>query len=716
MADADKGMRGGGLFMLSVMCVAMVATQLSYVVVGNAHMMCVLAPVAATSLLFGTVAGTCVGALAGLAEMIHAALIPLDVYERYFAAPWNSLTLLALVGFFMGLLYAYVDRWRGQGGWKRPAALAVCCAMGSALFSILFAQSAYLINSLVTLTVPTEIAAQFANSKEFLSQALANFGLMAILSIGADAVNERRLAANGAHTMRETFQGWLFVVVAIGYMVVASFTYTFVTVASRGAAEQTLQGQLEYLEGQLSERDKLIDSFSRRTSATPAVMEEVHASTVAGVATGLELGEGGVAAVAEDGTIVSSNVGSYVGRDFADVVGEGLADGFDEGIFESSRSVDWYMGGDEMGFLRAGKMGYVRVAKSGDYQVMVAMSSAEVFRYRAMVMALISVAFLLVFASMYAQAGILLREVVVRGFERTNEALKRITGGDLDEVVNVDSTTEFQTLSLGINSTVGSLKDSLEKTKEAIERELATAKAIQRSALPSTFPPFPEVEAFDLYASMNAAKEVGGDFYDFFLIDDHTLGFLIADVSGKGIPASLFMMTAKTELENYMSTGMPLAEAVSTANHHLCQGNEAGMFVTVWAATLDWETGELTYVNAGHNPPLLRHEGTWEWLTKKGGLFLGTFEKAKYRSATLTMEKGDEILLYTDGVNEAFSADEEEYGNGRLEALLGKHTADHPRVLIDAVRHDLAAWAEGAEQSDDITMLGLRYLGNTSLS
>ena len=154
---------------------------------------------------------------------------------------------------------------------------------------------------------------------------------------------------------------------------------------------------------------------------------------------------------------------------------------------------------------------------------------------------------------------------------------------------------------------------------------------------------------------------------------------------------------------------MPVDEAIATANAHLCAGNDAGMFVTVWAATLDWKTGELTYVNAGHNPPLLRHDGAWQWLTAKGGLFLGTFETAKYRSSALTLIEGDELLLYTDGVNEAFSADEEEFGNERLEALLAEHVSDHPRALVRTVRSQLARWADGAEQSDDITMLSLEF-------
>jgi hypothetical protein len=175
------------------------------------------------------------------------------------------------------------------------------------------------------------------------------------------------------------------------------------------------------------------------------------------------------------------------------------------------------------------------------------------------------------------------------------------------------------------------------------------------------------------------------------------------------VPGALFMMAAKTEIKNYMSTGMGLKQAIASANVQLCANNDAGMFVTVWAATLDYESGELTYVNAGHNPPLLRHKGEWVWLKEKGGLFLGTFDTAKYKQAKLELEGGDELLLYTDGVNEAFSPDEEEYGNDRLESLLAQHVDLPPKLLVDVVRADVRSWAKGAEQSDDITMLCLEY-------
>jgi sigma-B regulation protein RsbU (phosphoserine phosphatase) len=351
------------------------------------------------------------------------------------------------------------------------------------------------------------------------------------------------------------------------------------------------------------------------------------------------------------------------------------------------------------------------VRKAGDYYLLAAVPSTAVFASRDSTVTWVSVTAFVLLATIYVLAARLLGKDVISPIDRTNESLAKITSGNLEETVNEAGTREFASLSAGINETVGALRGLIDEAERRNERDLAVAKEIQESALPRTFPPYPEIDAFDIFAAMSTAKEVGGDFYDFFLVDDGTLGFLIADVSGKGIPGALFMMAAKTEIENYLSTGMEPAEAIASANRKLCANNDAGMFVTVWAATLDWKTGKLTYVNAGHNYPLLRHGngGSWEWVKKKCGLFLGTFETAKYRQETLYIKPGDELLLYTDGVNEAFGTNGEEYGNDRLEAFLDAHADMHPRELVRSLRSDVARWADGAEQSDDITMLCLEY-------
>ena len=709
MKDSDSGVRFGSLLLLALLSVSMVATQTAYLTVGNIHVIAVLAPIVASSLMLGTLTGTAIGALAGLAELIHATMLPLDLYEAYFRAPWNSVLLMALVGFNYAIIVQSVDERYPYGSKKRAPFLVGACFIVSFLFSVCFLGSSYVINTILVAEVPDEIIYLLANLQEFLGQVLIDFVLMSLLTLISDRRNQIRMATEKTSTLRQTFQGWLLVVIVMGYLVIASLTYTFLSIVAKGTAELDMQTEIEYIENQLTERENIISSVRKRTGMSAEAAEEIHATTIAGVTSKLSLGDEAVAAVADNDVIVSSNVRDWLGKSFRDVVGGGLSGGFTDSLYQNTRSVEWYMGDGVMGYMRADRMGYMRVAKKGTYEIMVAIPNDVVFYYRTISMFVVSGAFLLVLITMYAQASILLREVVVKGFQRTNDALARITDGDLDEVVDVQAPAEFAYLSSGINTTVSSLKDSIEKTKEAIERELSTARAIQESALPSTFPPFPEIEAFDIYASMDAAKEVGGDFYDFFIIDEHLLGFLIADVSGKGIPASLFMMAAKTEIGNLMAAGMDLAEAMQTANVHLCAGNEANMFVTVWAATFDWESGLLTYVNAGHNPPLWRHQGTWNWIRERGGPFMGGLDLARYRSSTLRLEPGDELLLYTDGVTEACDPNDVLYGEEQLERYLNQHLMDHPREVIQGVRTSLARWADGAEQSDDITMLALEY-------
>ena len=209
---------------------------------------------------------------------------------------------------------------------------------------------------------------------------------------------------------------------------------------------------------------------------------------------------------------------------------------------------------------------------------------------------------------------------------------------------------------------------------------------------------------------MKTAKEVGGDFYDFFPIENTTkIGFVMADVSGKGIPAALFMMAARSQLRNFMEAGLPVNEAVDAANHQLCIGNDAGMFVTCWVAELDYVTGELAYVNGGHNPPMLLHDGTWSWMTKVSGMPLGLFDGIPYDLHTLQLVPGDMIYTYTDGVTEAMSAANELFGEDRLEAVLNKNKDMNPRSVGVAVRCALTDYTHDAEQSDDITMLILKY-------
>ena len=276
-------------------------------------------------------------------------------------------------------------------------------------------------------------------------------------------------------------------------------------------------------------------------------------------------------------------------------------------------------------------------------------------------------------------------------------------------VVDVRANAEFDELSTDINSTVDKLKGYIAEAAARIDRELDFARTIQKSALPSVFPPYPQRTDFDIYADMDPAREVGGDFYDFYLLDNNRLAFMIADVSGKGIPAAMFMMTSKTMIKSLAETGAWVEEVLTRANHKLCQNNDAEMFVTVWLGVLDLRTGELHYSNAGHNPPALRHAGgQFEFLSGRPNFVLAGMDGLKHRRGTLTLQPGDEIFLYTDGVTEAEDASGAMFGDAALLSALNASQAQNMAGLCMDVKRSVDGFVNGAAQFDDMTMLAVK--------
>lgn len=253
-------------------------------------------------------------------------------------------------------------------------------------------------------------------------------------------------------------------------------------------------------------------------------------------------------------------------------------------------------------------------------------------------------------------------------------------------------------------------QESITRKTARIESELNLANSIQAHMLPTIFPPYPECEEVDLYASMKPARAVGGDFYDFFMLDDKHLAMVMADVSGKGIPAALFMVIAKTLIKNEVMMGTDPAEVFGKVNHMLCEGNENDMFVTAWLGILDTEKGILTYVNAGHNPPVIKTgSSAFEYLKMRGGFVLGGMDGMKYRQRELVLQPGDRLFLYTDGVTEADRPDGSFYGDERLLAFLNSHDEKDLESILKDLSEDIDKFAEGAEQADDITMMMMEY-------
>lgn len=309
------------------------------------------------------------------------------------------------------------------------------------------------------------------------------------------------------------------------------------------------------------------------------------------------------------------------------------------------------------------------------------------------------------------------RRVVTTPIGKLARFTKGITDSGEFESQRIEMKTgdEIEALGNSFNFMLEELKRYIENLtaitaeKERIGAELGVATQIQASMLPCIFPAFPDRPEFDIFASMTPAKEVGGDFYDFFLVDDDHLALVIADVSGKGVPAALFMVIAKTLLKNCAQTGASPKAVLEKVNNQLCENNEAEMFVTVWLGILEISTGRLTAANAGHEYPALRRaDGAYELVQDKHGFVLAGMEGSRYREYELTLEPGDTLFVYTDGVAEATDAHDQLYGTDRMLAALNSHKSALPEALLPLLKQDIDAFVGDAPQFDDITMLGLR--------
>lgn len=318
---------------------------------------------------------------------------------------------------------------------------------------------------------------------------------------------------------------------------------------------------------------------------------------------------------------------------------------------------------------------------------------------------------ILTFIILFFEITKLNKRLVLNNIEKINKSLNEISNGNLGVIVDVKSNREFIELSDDINKTVATLKRYIKKESERIEQDLKYANIVQSSALPGLFPPFTDRKEFDIYASMIPAKVVGGDFYDFYYLNKTTLVFEIADVSDKGIPAAMFMMSAKTMIksciENYHSTSV----ALEKANNQLYENNKARMFLTIWIGILDIETGVLTYSNAGHNQPLIKRNDSFEYIQTQTDFILAGLKNQQYKEYSIKLNHGDTIFLYTDGITEANNFDKKMFGENRLKQVLNNSIKSKmsPKDLCENVKKEVDLFANGTSQSDDITMLCVQY-------
>lgn len=331
---------------------------------------------------------------------------------------------------------------------------------------------------------------------------------------------------------------------------------------------------------------------------------------------------------------------------------------------------------------------------------------------------IVTVVVLVLFLAVYL---LFLNRSLIRPVEKITSEAKRFADTNVkstDALAEIHQRDEIGILASSITKMEADVENYIQNLtavtaeKERISTELSVATQIQADMLPSIFPPFPNRTEFEIYASMRPAKEVGGDFYDFFLTDEDHLGIVIADVSGKGVPAALFMVIAKTLIKNHAQNGETPAEIFTSVNDQLCENNKEGMFVTAWMGILELSSGKLTYVNAGHNPPLRKTEdGRFEYFKSPAGFVLAGLEGIPYKQHEEHLNQGDMLYLYTDGVTEAADVSERLYGEDRLQNTLNANAELVPEELILEVQKDISVFVGEADQSDDITMLCLEFHG-----
>ncbi|MDP8263236.1 MAG: SpoIIE family protein phosphatase [Candidatus Ancaeobacter aquaticus] len=308
--------------------------------------------------------------------------------------------------------------------------------------------------------------------------------------------------------------------------------------------------------------------------------------------------------------------------------------------------------------------------------------------------------------------------VMMRPLHDLHEGVDKVSRGDLSYEQRITSRDEVGDLAVSFNKMVKDLKDYIQRLKETtaikerMEHELKIAHDIQMSIVPKIFPAFPHRPEFDIYAVLKPAKEVGGDFYDFFFIDETRFCFVIGDVSGKGVPASLFMAVAKTLIKSIAKETQDPSEILDKVNKELLHENDSYIFVTIFCGIMDIRTGVIEYACGGHNPPVvIRENGSVDFLNGSRSTVVGVLEEAIYIKDTLTLATGDTFFMYTDGVTEAFNADHQQFSEQRLRNGIESHKEDTVKKLVVDTLDEINTFTRGVPQSDDITLMVLRYFG-----
>lgn len=495
---------------------------------------------------------------------------------------------------------------------------------------------------------------------------------------------ERRFIKKEKSHISNIFQRYLFILVLIAFVVAT----TLLIFVQRGIAKDNSNNQLKL------ENEAIYESYQSEYGSIDIDYNQKIEHYI-GIANNAGIVNDGSAMIAkESGKILS---GAFEGKNILELLDVDTADELPI----------------KMRKIEIDGTGYFAFAKLFDEIIIITVFKEDSALFNSWItIYIISFLEVFVFASIFIVAFMIIKKTVTDNVVTINRSLRQISDGYLETKVQVNDNIEFKNLSEGINKTVDSLNESIEKEKKRLNEDLLMAHEIQLSALPIVENAFPTHKEFDIYALMNPAKEVGGDFYDFYLTDKEKLAILVADVSGKGVPAAMFMMRAKSTLKSLSSQNKHIGDVFEEGNASLCEGNNNLMFVTAWQGLIDLETGEYEFANAGHNPPLIKHKnGQFEFLKSKVSLVLAGMNGMKYKSQIGKLEPGDTIILYTDGVTEAMNRDRKLYGEDRLLTFANLCEFRNMKEFCSKLREDIASFAGTAEQFDDITILGFRYIG-----
>ena len=700
---------------LAVIEIFLTVTNLGYHSIGSIAFTVLHIPIFIATILAGLPQGVLIAGIFGLSSMISAYMFAGGVFDYLFRNPWISVVPRLVIPFVVFIVHKAVcyvaddNTLSGKiicAGFAALSGVIANAAFVTSSIAILMPEAIGITDSLSASTVVvTNIIAKNIFFEIFASMVFTGIAVLIMERINskrvsaADAVEDAsadaaRSAATGAakgadaglgsgqtdgaegpiydRPIKKTFRKWLLLFMALTCFIMLVFLYYLFTNQDRENAEIILLDKSDDISYLIEEPD--IDLSKLK----------------------LSIGSSGYAVIAEDDEIIATGLGALEVRRLSDLV----------------RDYDRISPDTVRDMIVNGVPGRGIVRNVSDYTILFFVPDSEIYIERDRTLGVLFGGLICLFVLLFELISVLVQRKVVQKIQEVNGSLSEIRAGNLDEKVTVAGNTEFEELSLGINMTVDALKGTMREIAEKNRAEMEFAREVQYAALPSGSLTGRGEFGCTVLGYMRPAREVGGDFYDYFLIGEEKLGFLIADVSGKGVPAALFMMRAKTLINNYVLEGKSPAEALRLANVQLCANNDKGMFVTVWLGILELKTGKLEFANAAHNPPLLRKaEGAFTFMdhkTYRRGLVLAGLEETRYSNNVISLERGDMMFLYTDGVTEAANAKMELYGEQRALECLEANYMLEPAEMIREVCADIDKFAAGMEQYDDITIVVLR--------